>query len=327
MNISCKDGSIFTNPFSNRHQEIKYSIIIPTYNRFEQTLECLNSVLAIPRNDFEIIIVDDCSTDDSVALIRKVEEPRVSVLVNDKNSGASFSRNNGAYKAQGMYLFFLDSDTEVEPKILDLFDNVLESQNNVGMVGPLICYFEQKNRIQSAGVRIDLMTSKAVGRRYCENISSISNCTEKLKGGHIQTAFVVPKEIFFKVGGFDNLFFIMYEESDLAMKIELLVGKSIFFEPKAIVYHKTPLPENVRGIISFLRTVWFKNSKIAYYTSRNRIIFMKRYSKNFYVFLGIFMPAMLAIYSVQCLLNLRFDLLLALFRGTLDGLVLALRKQ
>lgn len=91
---------------------VKVSVIIPVYNVAPYLGECLDSVLAQSLRDIEIICVDDCSTDDSLRLLRKYAEgdSRVRVLSNDKNRDVSATRNRGIKESCGEYIFFVDSD-------------------------------------------------------------------------------------------------------------------------------------------------------------------------------------------------------------------------
>ncbi|WP_308774159.1 glycosyltransferase family A protein [uncultured Bilophila sp.] len=86
---------------------VKVSVIIPVYNVAPYLGECLDSVLAQSLRDIEIICVDDCSTDDSLRLLRKYAEgdSRVRVLSNDKNRDVSETRNRGIKESCGEYIF------------------------------------------------------------------------------------------------------------------------------------------------------------------------------------------------------------------------------
>ena len=88
------------------------SIITPNFNCSRFIAQTIESVLAQTYTNWEMIIVDDCSTDDSyqIALDYSTKDSRIKVLINDKNSGAAFSRNSALDIAQGEYIAFLDSD-------------------------------------------------------------------------------------------------------------------------------------------------------------------------------------------------------------------------
>lgn len=92
------------------------SIIIPVYNA-EKTLSlCINSILSQTDDDYEVVIVDDGSTDGSLSLCRQFEKERPSFTVlHQENAGVSAARNNGVAQASGEYIFFIDADDYIEP--------------------------------------------------------------------------------------------------------------------------------------------------------------------------------------------------------------------
>lgn len=86
------------------------SIVMPNYNAAKYVEETLRCVLAQTYTNWELLFVDDCSTDDSVAIVERLNDPRIKILRNEKNSGAAASRNYALRQAQGRYVAFLDSD-------------------------------------------------------------------------------------------------------------------------------------------------------------------------------------------------------------------------
>ena len=86
------------------------SIIMPSYNTANYISDSIRSVLAQTYANWELIIVDDCSTDDSVEIIKSFKDPRIRLLQNEKNSGAALSRNYALREAKGKWIAFLDSD-------------------------------------------------------------------------------------------------------------------------------------------------------------------------------------------------------------------------
>ena len=107
------------------------SVIIPVFNTEKYLKRCLNSILSQSYKDFEIIIVDDCSTDGSYLLCKKYAETdkRISVYQNPKNLGVSETRNNGLSKVNGDYVYFIDSDDYIEP---EMFSSMMAELINNG---------------------------------------------------------------------------------------------------------------------------------------------------------------------------------------------------
>lgn len=95
------------------------SIIMPSYNTAKFIEETIDSVLAQTYTNWELIIVDDCSTDDTDVVVAKYEDSRIRYLKNEKNSGAAVSRNRALREAKGRWIAFLDSDDLWTPDKLE----------------------------------------------------------------------------------------------------------------------------------------------------------------------------------------------------------------
>ncbi|MDD3417008.1 MAG: glycosyltransferase family A protein [Lachnospiraceae bacterium] len=111
------------------------SIVLPTYNRKQILGQSIKSVLTQTYKDFELLIVDDCSTDGTEEYIWKnFEDDRITYIRNEKNLGASGSRNQGILRAKGDYIAFIDSDTEWMPCKLEIQMAVFHQNPDLGMV-------------------------------------------------------------------------------------------------------------------------------------------------------------------------------------------------
>ena len=108
----------------------KFSIIIPVYNTEKYLDKCLNSVLKQTNQDYEIIVVNDGSTDKSLDILNKYKDELI--IINQENRGLSVARNTGVKKASGKYLIFIDSDDYIENKLLEKIDQV--SKNNPDLI-------------------------------------------------------------------------------------------------------------------------------------------------------------------------------------------------
>lgn len=104
----------------------KVSVLIPLYNQEVLIEKCLNSIPV--RDDIEVVVVDDCSTDNSYNIVKE-KYPYVKLLQNENNSGVGLTRNKLLDNASGEYIFFLDSDDYLYSDVfLDLIDNNLRNQ-------------------------------------------------------------------------------------------------------------------------------------------------------------------------------------------------------
>lgn len=111
------------------------SIIMPVYNRSKVIERAINSVLGQSYTNFELIIVDDCSTDNTFEIISQISDSRVKVFRLDKNSGAAAARNYGIRQSSGRYISFLDSDDYFESTFLEeSFKTIKDTPDNIGFM-------------------------------------------------------------------------------------------------------------------------------------------------------------------------------------------------
>ena len=108
------------------------SVVIPLYNKEIIIEKSLNSVLSQDYSDFELIVVDDGSTDGSVAIVEKIFDNRIH-LIRQKNSGPSKARNVGVQYAKGDWILFLDADDEMQPGALRCFSNYISKAPKADM--------------------------------------------------------------------------------------------------------------------------------------------------------------------------------------------------
>ncbi|MFA4662862.1 glycosyltransferase family 2 protein [Pyrococcus kukulkanii] len=129
------------------------SVIIPTYNRAQMLVRAIRSVLNQTFEDFELIIVDDASTDDTPKVVEGIRDGRVRYIRLEKNSGGPVARNTGIKKARGKYIALLDDDDEWLPHRLELqVEKMEEVDRNVGVIYGGFYYVSQD-------------TGKIIGRR------------------------------------------------------------------------------------------------------------------------------------------------------------------
>ena len=112
--IKCAFFTLFSNLFIidlfDSLQKVDISVIIPTHNREQHIINSIKSVLNQSFNNFEIIIIDDCSTDNTQYEIKKIKDNRIKYIKLNKVYGASYSRNLGIKLAKGKFISFQDSD-------------------------------------------------------------------------------------------------------------------------------------------------------------------------------------------------------------------------
>lgn len=210
----------------------KVSIIIPVYNQFFYTYQCLASLKkSLPAAPIEIVLVDDCSTDETV--VSSLIFPGIVVLRNATNSGFLDSCLKGAEAARGEYLMFLNNDTTVEPGAVDELLATLQ-QRGVGLAGAKLVFPD--DRLQEAGgiiFRDGSASNYGRGddpqRSEYSYLRSVDYCSG--------AAIMLPRAIWDQVGGFDTRFRpAYYEDADLCMQVRA-AGYDVLYQPFAVVKH------------------------------------------------------------------------------------------
>lgn len=263
------------------------SIIIVNYKQIDLTLELLLSIknLCI-YTKYEIIIVDNEADLGNEKQLKSVINDIVYLPLN-WNSGFARANNIGARNAKGEYLFFVNNDTNITSGLLTSLEKTINSNKNIGIVCPIIKYYNEPDKIQYAGyTSIDPFT----GRNKIIN-QPISVKEYKTNYAH-GAAMLMSKSLFNKVNGFDEDYFLYYEELDLSEKVKK-EGFDIYVNPNASIYHKV---SSSTGVDSPLKN---------YYLTRNRIVFIKKNYKmiNYVVYLFfqfiISMPANILKYLMK----------------------------
>lgn len=244
------------------------SIIVLNFNGEKFIERCLTSVFNTNYPNFEVIFVDNGSTDQSLSILEKKfgNHDRLSLIANDRNLGPAKGYNVGAKKAGGKYLVFLNNDVEVDPHWLTELVKVMEQNPSVGAAGCKQLLMNDRKRIDDVGGYLD-----AFGFVYprCHHPEIDSGQYDKITGvfRYGITALIIRKEIFNYIGGFDSKYFMWYEDNDLCWRVHL-VGYKIVSVPTARIYHA------VSGTVRKVR-----KTLSHYYNERNRIItLIKNYS-------------------------------------------------
>lgn len=209
------------------------SIVIPVYGKFDYTYTCLKSISRCsPKCRYEIIVVDDCSIDESFEKLKKIKN--IKLLRNDKNKGFIDTCNFGAANARGEYLYFLNNDTEILNDTIDALMATFTNNADVGLVGSKLLYPD--GTLQEAGGIIWKDGSGWNYGRYqdrnrpeFEYMRSVDYCSG--------ASIMITKKLFDELGGFDTRYRpAYYEDVDLAFKVRQK-GLCVLYQPKSVVIH------------------------------------------------------------------------------------------
>lgn len=219
-------------------------IIIVNYNSKDRLRKNINSILDSDHDDFHIIIVDNASTDDS--LMKIPNDNHITVLINDFNVGFGKACNQGAKQSNSKYILFLNPDTIVEKNTIKDAVYFLENNPYVTVLG---CkHYDEEGNIRPSCSRFPTF------RNSINDIFGLSKVFPKLftpatlmtDWNHAESRFVdqvmgafflIRRINFEKINGFDEQFFVYYEDVDLARQI-ITKGGSVFYNSEISIFHE-----------------------------------------------------------------------------------------
>jgi GT2 family glycosyltransferase len=222
-----------------RNLSPRISIIILNYNGSKYIQRCIESVLKSEYDNFEVLIVDNNSTDKSMDIINTVfyNDYRIKLIKNNRNLGFAEGNNIGAQRATGKYLVMLNVDTVVHPKWLAEVTAVMESDPTIGVAQPKLLLLDNKSIFDSAGDYLDFygFSFRRGGEWFEKDVGQFDTVHDIFSARG--AALVTRKEIVQTIGLFDGDYFLDFEDIDFCWRVRLY-GKRVVFVPKSIVYHK-----------------------------------------------------------------------------------------
>lgn len=237
------------------------SVVIVNYNGIEHLRKCVTSLLNSEYPFYEIIIVDNGSTDGSVSRIKKeFEEYQNKIVILDlpKNLGFAIGNRIGANKAVGDYILFLNNDTKIEPSSFGELVNVMDKDSSIGVAQAKLLLMDKPDIFDSAGATMNVLgdsRSRGVLEKDAGQYDQMDEISYA-KGA----AMIVRKKIWDNLDGFDPLFFVYSEESDFCWRV-WLSGYRVVFAPSSKVYH-----------VGSGTTTKFKPSYLMFQQYRNQIV-------------------------------------------------------
>jgi len=214
------------------------SVIVLSYNGKNLTIQCLISLLNSTYNQFEIIVIDNCSTDGSLEALEQAfyNEPRIKIIPMKKNYGFAIGNNMGYEYAShhSEYMLFLNNDTIVERDCLEKVIGKMEVDHSIGAAQPKIMSMMDMSRINAVGGILDYygrtwnIGEGEIDKKQYDKITDIFYAQG--------AALFVRREMVEKIGLFDPMYFMYYEDTDLSWR-SWLAGYRVKLIPDGVIYH------------------------------------------------------------------------------------------
>lgn len=290
----------------------KVAIIILNFNKRHDILACLKSVYQLDYPSYEVIVVDNASTDGSQDAVRDLF-PDAHLICNETNLGAPGGRNVGIDYAEKHFDFdavlFLDNDAIVEPAFLKHLTSAVEAKKDVGIAGGKAFMEYPSTTIMSTGIDVNFYTG------FIGDIGSGKQDQGQFDEERVVPAYggfglLVEKEVLQELKGFDDHFNPYgWGEVDLCLRAKDLGYKTLYV-PSAIIYHKGckvgrgPIPHYEK------------------HKTKNYLFLMRRHAKGFQkvtVFISLFVRGFFRF--IVLVIRGQFSVIGAQLRGFLEGIV------
>lgn len=206
-----------------------FSVVIPLYNKAYFISDCLESALKQTFEDYEIIIVNDGSTDNSVAVVEGFSSEKIT-LIHQENQGASKARNNGVAIAKSEFIAFLDADDIWKPNHLEVLKESIDAFPNAGLYANNYAIKHSKTFIKPAKLNIEISNNKPLildnfFKASLEDVAVWTSCA------------ALKKKLFENFKGFDPIYL---SSQDLDLWIRIALQHQVVFNPKStMIYNKS----------------------------------------------------------------------------------------
>lgn len=209
------------------------SVVIPNWNGENFLKICLPSLTGQTERGFEVLIVDNNSSDNSINYIQR-NFPKFKVIPLSKNFGFARAVNEGIKKANGEYVVLINNDSKIDSNCLFYLQRAAQAHPEVGFISAKILSLKKKGLIDNAGDNIDAsghLIIRGHNQKDHPQFNKEGYCFLASGGGSL-----IKKEVFKKIGYFDEDFFMYMEDADFFFRAQL-AGFKGWFQPKAVIYH------------------------------------------------------------------------------------------
>jgi glycosyltransferase involved in cell wall biosynthesis len=292
---------------------IKVSVVVTTFNRFSDLKRCLESVLKSDFKGYELVVVDDASSDETAglseaglrALIGAGPELPIKVIHNPENFRMVKARNTGARNSAGEYVLFIDDDNIIDPGMISALVAFGDANPTCGVLGPSMHYWSNRRKYLDYQ-KINLFTGKTSGHIDATPAPACDS-------DGVPNVFMIRAKVFQEAGYFDEALMQTFTEPDFSYNAAKHGYRSVIVKA-AITYHDIPYEFSPR-------TLGGEFKSKAYCTIRNRALMVGRYGRWYHklTYGLLFSWAWAFIYSALVARYWRFDLVRLYWYGWRDG--------
>lgn len=222
------------------------SVIIVNYNGKNHLEKCLESLMKINYNNYQVILVDNNSSDGSIQFVEKFY-PSIRLIKLKKNFGFAKPNNIAAHEAEGDILLFLNNDTIVDPNFITEMIKVIKKDPKIAICQSLL--LRSNGEVDSSGDFVDFLGRAYSSKEIPKDVKNIL-CARG-------ASMMVRKGLFSELGCFDEDFFVSFEDVDIGWKAWIW-GYKVVCVPKSIVYHAGG--QTVKKLSSFIQYHGVKNT-------------------------------------------------------------------
>ena len=262
------------------------SVIIVNYNGLAFTRQCLESLFRFHTSDsFEVIIVDNNSSDGSQIELPKLF-PQINFISIPENKGFGAANNVGAKKATGEFLFFVNNDTLFIQETIEKLTNFLSSHNTYGIVGPKLLNENSSFQLSFGNfpsMQTELRAKNMAESYFLQSKEEIVSNKPIRKDWVTGAALMIRRKVFESIGGFDEQFFMYFEDIDLCKAMSTKGYQSLYVPFVNLIHLGGKSYEKINDKILYE----YRRSQLRYYDKHNFLF--QRIIVRVYIFLK-FLP-------------------------------------
>ena len=245
------------------------SIILVNYNGIDFLDNCLNSIKEfVSFADYEIIIVDNFSTDNSIQKIKDIL-PSATLICSQDNLGFGKANNLAVKHSHGQHLLFLNTDTILTENSPQILSNYLQQHQDIGAVSPLITFRDGSYQLSCGklpNLAIEFIDKIRYGldqkwHHIFENLYSKQHFSIQEMGWLTGACLMMRRDIFEQIGGFDESFFMYFEDKDICKRVHEAGWKVVYYPQTSLIHLLGGSSQDVKKSVN----TYYRDSQLYYY--------------------------------------------------------------